>query len=60
GTLHRNLLVASAIVGAMLLTLSDIVSRLLLAPQELPVGIVTTSIGSVFVFLYLFRSSRAR
>ncbi len=59
GTLHRNLLITSAVVGAILLTLSDILSRLLLAPQELPVGIVTTSIGSLFVFLYLFKSSRS-
>jgi iron complex transport system permease protein len=59
GTLHRNLLIVSAIVGAILLTLSDILSRLLLAPQELPVGIVTTSIGSLFVFLYLFKSARS-
>ncbi len=58
GPLHKNLLPAAAMVGAALLTGSDILSRLLLAPQELPVGIVTTSIGSVFVFLLLFRTAR--
>lgn len=58
GPLHKNLLITAALVGAVLLTLSDILSRLLLAPQELPVGIVTTSIGSLFVFIYLFRSGR--
>ncbi|WP_299987717.1 iron ABC transporter permease [uncultured Ruegeria sp.] len=58
GPLHRHLLPTAAIVGAALLTGSDILSRLLLAPQELPVGIVTTSIGSVFVFLLLFRTAR--
>jgi len=60
GPLHRQLLPTAAVVGAALLTGSDIVSRLLLAPQELPVGIVTTSIGSVFVFLLLFRTARPR
>ncbi len=60
GPLHRQLLPTAAIVGAGLLTGSDIISRLLLAPQELPVGIVTTSIGSVFVFLLLFRTARPR
>ncbi|MFY2824297.1 FecCD family ABC transporter permease [Ruegeria sp. MALMAid1280] len=60
GPLHNRLLPTAAIVGAALLTGSDILSRLLLAPQELPVGIVTTSIGSVFVFLLLFRTARAR
>ena len=60
GPLHNRLLPTAAIVGAALLTSSDILSRLLLAPQELPVGIVTTSIGSVFVFLLLFRTAKAR
>ncbi len=59
GPLHGHLLPTAALVGAALLTGSDIISRLLLAPQELPVGIVTTSIGSAFVFLLLFRT-RAR
>ncbi|WP_240336654.1 iron ABC transporter permease [Tropicibacter sp. Alg240-R139] len=59
GPLHGNLLPTAAIVGATLLTGSDILSRLLLAPQELPVGIVTTSIGSMFVFALLFRTARA-
>ncbi|KIC45033.1 ABC transporter permease [Ruegeria sp. ANG-S4] len=58
GPLHNHLVPTAAIVGAALLTGSDILSRLLLAPQELPVGIVTTSIGSVFVFLLLFRTAR--
>lgn len=58
GPLHGRLLPTAALVGATLLTGSDILSRLLLAPQELPVGIVTTSIGSAFVFLLLFRASR--
>ncbi|GAB5437668.1 MAG: iron ABC transporter permease [Falsiruegeria mediterranea] len=60
GPLHGNLVPTAAIVGAILLTGSDILSRLLLAPQELPVGIVTTSIGSMFVFALLFRTARAR
>ncbi|GLQ35170.1 ABC transporter permease [Amylibacter marinus] len=59
GPLHRHLIPASAMCGAILLTTSDILSRLLLAPQELPVGIVTTSIGAVFVFILLFKTARA-
>ncbi|WP_170571854.1 FecCD family ABC transporter permease [Ruegeria atlantica] len=58
GPLHNRLLPTTALVGAALLTGSDILSRLLLAPQELPVGIVTTSIGSVFVFILLFRTAK--
>ena len=60
GPLHGQLLPTAAIVGAALLTGSDVLSRLLLAPQELPVGIVTTSIGSVFVFLLLFKTAGAK
>ena len=58
GPLHRQLLPTAAIVGAVLLTVSDMLCRLLLAPQELPVGIVTTSIGSTFVFVLLFRTRK--
>lgn len=60
GPMHRNLLPMAAIIGAVLLTASDIMSRLLLAPQELPVGIVTTSIGSGFVFLLLLGTKQQR
>lgn len=60
GPLHGPLLPTAALVGATLLVGSDILSRLLLAPQELPVGIITTSIGSVFVFLLLYRTSGVR
>ncbi|MEM7303424.1 MAG: iron ABC transporter permease [Pseudomonadota bacterium] len=58
GPLHTKLLPTAALIGAMLLTGSDILSRLLLAPQELPVGIVTTSIGAVFVFVLLIGTNR--
>jgi iron complex transport system permease protein len=60
GPLHTPLIPAAAVVGAVLLTGSDILSRLLLAPQELPVGIVTTSLGSVFVFILLLRTANAK
>ena len=53
GPLHGRLLPLSALTGAILLVASDLLSRLLLAPQELPVGIVTTSVGAGFVFLLL-------
>ncbi|MFY0621034.1 MAG: iron ABC transporter permease [Pelagimonas sp.] len=58
GPLHTALIPAAALVGAILLTASDILSRLLLAPQELPVGIITTSLGALFVFALLLGQSR--
>lgn len=60
GPLHARLLPVAALCGAVLLTASDILSRLLLAPQELPVGIVTTSLGAVFVFLLLLTGGKMR
>lgn len=53
GPLHWRLVPTAALIGATLLTASDILSRRLLAPQELPVGIVTTSLGALFVFVLL-------
>ncbi|MBB99259.1 MAG: ABC transporter permease [Rhodobacteraceae bacterium] len=56
GPLHGRLIVLSALIGGCLLLLSDIVARSLLAPQELPVGIVTTSIGAAFILALLGRA----
>ena len=58
GPLHGPLIPTAAMIGAMLLTASDVLARLLLAPQELPVGIVTTSIGAGFVFVLLLSARR--
>jgi len=55
---HRLLLPASALVGASLLLLADLVARLALAPAELPIGIVTALIGAPF-FLYLLVRGRS-
>ena len=55
---HRLLLPASALAGASLLLLADLVARLALAPAELPIGIVTALIGAPF-FLYLLVRGRA-
>ena len=55
GTLHLGVVVLSALVGAVLLIASDIVARVILAPQEIPIGIVTSSVGAAFVFAMLLR-----
>ncbi len=60
GTSHRYLLILSAIVGACLLTLADTLSRIALSSTELPVGVITSSIGApVFVWLLLRGNSDA-
>jgi iron complex transport system permease protein len=51
---NRTLIVGSALMGATLLSLADLVARMSLRPAELPIGIVTSAVG-VPVFLYLLR-----
>ena len=54
GADNRFLIVGSALTGAMLLSLADLIARLTLRPAELPIGIVTSAVG-VPVFLFLLR-----
>ncbi|HHG3065039.1 TPA: FecCD family ABC transporter permease [Vibrio parahaemolyticus] len=56
---HRTLLPISALLGALLLTCADMIARVLLAPAELPVGIVTALIGAPF-FIYLLFQQRGK
>ena len=51
---HRVLLPASALAGAILLVVADTLSRIVIAPTELPVGIITAIIGVPF-FVSLLR-----
>lgn len=55
---HRFLLPASALLGASLLVFADTLSRLVVAPAELPVGIVTALLGVPFFFSLLARQRR--
>jgi len=52
GADHRVLLPVSALAGGTLLILADTVARTVVAPAEIPVGVVTALIGGPF-FLYL-------
>lgn len=54
GSDNRFLIWAGALAGSIVLTSSDLTARLLLAPAELPIGIVTSLIG-VPVFIVLLR-----
>ncbi|WP_119315377.1 FecCD family ABC transporter permease [Calidithermus terrae] len=56
---YRYLLPASALGGAVLMVYADLLARLLIAPAELPVGMVTTLLGGPF-FLYLLWRERGR
>jgi iron complex transport system permease protein len=54
---HRWLLPGAALLGATLLLGADLIARTLVAPAELPIGIVTALIGGPF-FLWLLRARR--
>ncbi len=56
GVRHGVLIVTAALMGAVFLLGGDLLSRVLLAPQELPVGIITASAGGVFVLVAVLKS----
>jgi iron complex transport system permease protein len=55
GPAHRLLLPASAIFGAILMLTADTFARTLAAPAEVPIGILTASIGAPFFIILLLR-----
>jgi iron complex transport system permease protein len=55
GADHRLVLPASALFGAAFLVVCDLVARTILAPVELPVGIITAILGGPFFLWLLFR-----
>lgn len=55
----RWVLPFSAVLGAILLTVSDIIGRIVLKPEELPVGVVTGIIGAPF-FIWIVRRQKVR
>jgi iron complex transport system permease protein len=58
GSDHRWLLPASILAGAGFLPLCDMVARTIIAPAELPVGVLTALLGAPFFLLILIRSQR--
>ena len=55
---HRGHVLLSALMGAVLLLAADILARWLLAPQELPVGVLTAALGGSYL-LWLMHRGRA-
>jgi iron complex transport system permease protein len=54
---HRILLPSSALIGAIFLVCSDALARSIIAPAEIPVGVITAFFGAPF-FMYLLRTKR--
>ncbi|MCL2568135.1 MAG: iron ABC transporter permease [Oscillospiraceae bacterium] len=57
GPAHRYVIPMSAVIGGALMVLCDLIARTVLAPRELPVGVVTAMIGAPF-FAYIYFSKR--
>jgi iron complex transport system permease protein len=55
GSDHRLVLPASACVGGMLLVVADTLARTVIAPQEIPVGVITAFLGAPFFIILLKR-----
>ncbi len=58
GANHKQLMPASILGGALLLTLADTVARTLITPAELPVGLLTSLFGGPFFLYLLLRNKR--
>ena len=59
-TTHRYLIVLSSLMGAVLLLASDTLARWLIAPQELPVGVLTAVLGGGYLLWLMHRRSSPR
>lgn len=58
GSDHRSVLPASALCGAILLLLADTLARTVVAPAEMPVGLLTSLIGAPWFFWLIIRRQR--
>ncbi len=59
GPLHRPLLAASAVTGAIIVILADAIARAALPPAEIPLGLVTAVAGGPFFIVLLARRLRS-
>jgi len=55
---HRQLLPLSAIIGSIFLIIADTIARVIVAPAQLPVGVITAIAGGPFFLILLARYSR--
>jgi len=60
GSRHQVVLPASALLGGLLLLVADTLARTVLAPAELPVGILTALVGGPFFIYLILREQKGR
>ncbi len=59
GPVHRRLVPFAAVLGGALLVLADTLARTVVAPAELPLGVLTTLLGAPFFLMLLIRARRS-
>ena len=59
GPNHKYLIPGSALLGAIILTISDLIAKSVVAPAQLPLGVVTALIGAPF-FVWLIINQKRR
>lgn len=60
GATHRSVLPVAALLGGLVLVWADVVARTVLAPRELPIGVVTALVGAPFLLILVRRFHGAR
>ncbi len=55
GSDHRRMLPVGALVGATFMVLSDLLARTIVAPQEMPIGVITAIIGAPTLIVLIRR-----
>jgi iron complex transport system permease protein len=55
GATHVRVVPVAALLGAILLIWADVIARVLLAPQEIPIGIITALLGAPFLLILIRR-----
>tara|TARA_B100001029_G_C14711707_1_gene260430 strand:- start:193 stop:573 length:381 start_codon:yes stop_codon:yes gene_type:complete len=59
GPNHKLLIPGSALLGAVILSLSDLIAKSIIAPAQLPIGVITSAIGAPF-FIWLILNQKKR
>ena len=55
GVNHNYVLPGSALMGAALMIIADLIARIIIQPAELPIGLITSAIGSPFFLWLIFK-----
>jgi len=58
GVNHTYVIIGSALIGSSLMIFADLLARIIIQPAELPVGLITSAIGSPFFLWLIFRINK--